>query len=101
MRGPLEAAVHEGGLRLDFGRALDLRERGCECGPVVGVLVYGLDTDYPVAPGRGDYCHLTAELVRLVRLALRDALDLRRVHAVELRRVTALLAKYPLTALQQ
>ncbi len=101
MRRPLEAAVHEGGQRPDFSRALDLRERGRGRGPVIRVLVHSLDADHPVAPGGGNDRHLTTELIRLVRLALGGALDLRRMHAIELLRVVALLPEDALTPLQQ
>src|SRR5215207_9865041 len=63
--------------------------------------MHGINADHPVAPRRSDDGHLAAELIRLVRLALGNAFHFRRVHAVDLLRVLALLTEDALTPLQQ
>jgi len=79
------------GLRVPTDQPQHLPERAFQGVPVKGIGVQRLDTDYPIAPGGGDYRYLAAELVLLVGLAFGDAFHLGSMQAVQLVFVLALL----------
>ncbi len=89
----LVASVHEGGLGDLTGEPFDLVELALQGVAVIGVIREGLDAhDETLLVGHGQ-AHLHPELVRLVGLALGDALHLGGMEAVDLALGEALLGE--------
>src|ERR1044071_2390688 len=86
-----KAAIYERLRRLYAGQLFDLFERRLQRRAIIGIAARRVNADYP-ARLRGRY-HLdfAAELVLLVRLALGNTFDFRRMHTIDLLLVGSLL----------
>src|SRR5205807_10533301 len=85
------AFVDEDLFRLHSGKLFYLRVGAFERVPIVGIAVQRRDAYYPTALRSRYHRHLATKLVLLVLFPFRDALHFRRLHAVELVLVCALL----------
>ena len=80
--------------------ALDLLHLRGQRVAIIGISSKALRAHQPSAPAAHRHTDLVAELVRLARLALGDALDFGLMHAVDLVLVVPLLRVDPMRRLQ-
>src|SRR5215510_11110497 len=92
---PAKALIDKRLLGPDSRQPLDLRERGFQGRPIIGIVGCGIDPDNPPSPGGGDETPFAPKLVVLGHFAFGNALYLRGMDTIDLPVISALLGPDP------